>query len=52
VDQAPEANAMLHNVMTRLSASIATEDPSIKQKPYNYFVNKQTSFNAFCTLGT
>lgn len=51
VDQAPEANAMLHNVMTRLSASIATEDPSIKQKPYNYFVNKQTSFNAFCTLG-
>jgi predicted Zn-dependent protease len=51
VDQAPEANAMLRDVMTRLSASIANTDPSIKQKPYNYFVNKQKSFNAFCTLG-
>ena len=51
VDQAPEANAMLRDVMTRLSASIAQTDPSIKQKPYNYFVNKQKSFNAFCTLG-
>lgn len=51
VDQAPEANAMLRDVMTRLSASIAETDPSIKKKPYNYFVNKQKSFNAFCTLG-
>ena len=51
VDQAPEANAMLRDVMTRLSDSIAYTDPSIKQKPYNYFVNKQKSFNAFCTLG-
>ena len=31
VDQAPEANAMLRDVMTRLSASIAQTDPSIKQ---------------------
>jgi predicted Zn-dependent protease len=26
-------------------------DPSIHQKPYLYFVNKQKSFNAFCSMG-
>lgn len=51
VDEAPEANAMLDDVMNRLSTSIAQTDPSIKDKPYNYFVNKDQSFNAFCSLG-
>lgn len=51
VDESEQANAMLGSIMTRLSDSIATTDPSITKKPYNYFVNKDTSFNAFCTLG-
>lgn len=51
VNQDERANAMLSDVMKRLSASVATTDPSINQKPYNYFVNNDTSFNAFCTLG-
>ncbi len=51
VSQDPQANAMLKDIMTRLSDSIAVTDPSIKEKPYNYFVNSQDSFNAFCTVG-
>ena len=51
VNYDPTANAMLGRVMTRLSNTIAETDPSIKEKPYNYFVNNQTTFNAFCTLG-
>ena len=51
VNETPEANAMLEQVMSKLSGSIAAVDPSISAKPYNYFVNNETSFNAFCTLG-
>lgn len=51
VNQDYQANEMLADVMTRLSAAIAKTDPSIKEKPYRYFVNNQNSFNAFCTLG-
>lgn len=51
VDETERANTMLTSVMSRLSDSIAVTDPSIKKKPYNYFVNKDTSFNAFCTVG-
>jgi len=47
----PYKNEMLESIMTRLSASIAQSDASIISKPYNYFVNKQTTFNAYCTLG-
>ena len=51
VNENDEANAMLADVMTRLSAAVAKTDPSIKEKPYHYFVNNQKTFNAFCTLG-
>jgi predicted Zn-dependent protease len=51
VNNDSEANQMLTDVMTRLSDSISVTDPTIKDKPYNYFVNNQKSFNAFCTLG-
>lgn len=51
VNNEPRANAMLDRIMTRLSASIAKTDPSITKKPYNYFVNDDKSFNAFCTIG-
>ena len=51
VNDDPELNDILDNVMLKLSTSIAKQDPTIKNKPYNYFVNSQTTFNAFCTLG-
>lgn len=51
VNDDPTLNGILGSVVTRVSASIAQTDPSITEKPYNYFVNNQTSFNAFCTLG-
>ena len=47
----PTANAMLARIMTRLSDAVALTDDSIVKKPYNYFVNNDKSFNAFCTLG-
>ena len=47
----PVANAMLGRIMTRLSDAVALTDESIVKKPYNYFVNNDKSFNAFCTLG-
>lgn len=51
VNYDPEMNAILDDIMTRLSASIAKSDPSIKDKPYQYFVNDDPAYNAFCTLG-
>lgn len=51
VNNDERANAMLANIMTKLSASVAASDSSINKKPYNYFVNNDKSFNAFCTLG-
>ena len=47
----PVANAMLARIMNRLSDAVALTDDSIVKKPYNYFVNNDKSFNAFCTLG-
>lgn len=44
-------NARLDTIMSNLSASIAQVDPSIEEHPYRYFINKDESFNAFCTLG-
>lgn len=41
----------LDEMMPRLTKGIAAVDPSIHQKPYLYFVNKQQSFNAFCSMG-
>lgn len=46
-----ELNEELQNIMTRLTASIAKKEPSIVNKPYNYFINPQTEFNAYCSLG-
>ena len=51
VNYDPAANAMTARVMDRLSNSVAAVDPSIREKPYNYFVNNDKTFNAFCTLG-
>lgn len=51
VDTDSYKNEMLDRIMAKLSASIAVTDPSIKEKPYNHFVNPQKTFNAYCTLG-
>lgn len=45
------ANAMLENIMTNITAGIAKIEPTVKEKPYRYFVNNDKSFNAFCALG-
>ncbi|MCQ2374174.1 MAG: M48 family metalloprotease [Phascolarctobacterium sp.] len=45
------ANAQLDRVMNRLTRVIVNYDPTVRTKPYNYFVNNDRSFNAFCTLG-
>ena len=47
----PDLNEELGRIMTRLSSTIAKTEPSINDKPYNYFINPQTVFNAYCTLG-
>lgn len=51
VNTDPRANMMVSQIITRLSDSVAKTDPSILKKPYNYFVNNDTTFNAFCTIG-
>ncbi len=51
VNEDPELNYRADVVMSNLTAGIGSVDPSIYEKPYNYFINNDTSFNAFCTLG-
>ena len=41
----------LDAMMPRLTKGVAAVDPTIYQKPYLYFVNKDKSFNAFCSMG-
>ena len=51
VNSDPELNAYIDRIMRNLTNAIATVDPSINEMPYNYFINNEQSFNAFCTLG-
>lgn len=46
-----ELNQQLTRIMTNLTAGIGAVDASVYDKPYNYFINNEQSFNAFCTLG-
>ena len=46
-----EYNAILDDIMNRLTYVISLDDPSIKDKPYNYFINNDETYNAFCTVG-
>lgn len=41
----------LDSIMARLTEGIGALDPSIYQKPYLYFINKEKTFNAFCSMG-
>lgn len=51
VNDDPHLNARLHSLMGNLTACVAVVDPTIYDMPYNYFVNKDTTFNAACGLG-
>jgi predicted Zn-dependent protease len=51
INEDAQLNALLARIMTRLSDAIAKTEPSIREKPYNYFINPQPEFNAFCSLG-
>ena len=51
VNDDEELNQRLDTIMNNLTEAIASVDPSIREKPYNYFINKEKGFNAFCTLG-
>ena len=42
---------MLGRIMQRMTPAIAKSDATINSKPYNYFVNNQEFFNAYCALG-
>ena len=46
-----DLNSQLDRIFTNLTAAIGSMDASIYDRPYNYFINQQDSFNAFCTLG-
>lgn len=45
------ANTLVNNIMTRMTSAVAKKDSTITSKPYNYFVNNQEFFNAYCSLG-
>lgn len=51
VDNDWALNQQLDRIMTNLTNGIGQVDPSIYKKPYNYFINNDDSFNAFCTMG-
>ncbi|MBO4780204.1 MAG: M48 family metalloprotease, partial [Selenomonadaceae bacterium] len=51
VNEDPYYNEMLDRIMANLTAGVAAVDPTIKEKPYKYFVTADESLNAWCTMG-
>ena len=51
VNSDPNKNARLNSIMSTLSNAVRSVDPTINDLPYLYFVNNDTSLNAFCTFG-
>ncbi len=51
VNSDPVLNAKLDTLMRNLSAAVAKVDPTIKDKPYLYFVSADESLNAACGMG-
>ena len=51
VNEDPVLNQRADRIMANLTAAIAQIDPSINDKPYNYYINPSTTFNAACSLG-
>ena len=46
-----DLNSQLDRIFANLTAAIGSMDATIYDRPYNYFINREDSFNAFCTLG-
>lgn len=46
-----EYNATLDRIMTNLTKGAAAVDPTIKSKPYLYFISNEEDVNAACTMG-
>lgn len=46
-----EYNATLDRIMTNLTRGVEVVDPTIRKKPYIYFVSAQESVNAACSMG-
>lgn len=46
-----EYNAKLDRIMANLTEGVAAVDPTIKSKPYLYFVSNQNAINAACSMG-
>ena len=44
-------NSRVDGIMGNLISAIGQVDGSIYDKPFQYFVNEQEDFNAYCTLG-
>lgn len=44
-------NAKLDRIMANLTKGVSVIDPTIKSKPYLYFVSAQESVNAACSMG-
>ena len=51
VNNDPTYNATLDKIMANLTHGVAAVDPSIKEKPYKYFVSEQNTLNAACAMG-
>ena len=51
VNDNPELNRRLKNIMTNLSNAVSRIDISIEEKPYLYFVSADESLNAACSMG-
>jgi len=51
VNEDEELNARLDYLMAGLTEGIGRIDPTVYDKPYNYFINNETTFNAFCSVG-
>ena len=46
-----DLNSQLDRIFANLTAAIGSMDATVYERPYNYFINREDSFNAFCTLG-
>ena len=47
----PEYNSKLDRIMANLTKGASVVDPTVKNKPYLYFVSNDESINAACAMG-
>ena len=51
VNTDPTYNAILDRVMANLTRAVTVTDPTIKEKPYKYFISNDETLNAGCGMG-